>query len=194
MTVVLSYDPETTVTKGFLGCHMAANIPQTQSHSSQLLLKELRDARKYAAHPLLLICLVYSFWIKAWKRELIRCRAEITKVQKMLGHMDEVVGYEEIPSIPIPNYQYAHERLVITHSNLNSSLGSFVAEFGADLAKMFDHLNRIQTKAQRHRLARENASLMDFFHQREHMAKCEDRHKARLLARMDMQLKVVSVR
>lgn len=194
MTVVLTYDSEENVTKGFLGCHKAIDTVQQQSHGGiELLLQELRDAKQYAAHPLLLLCLVYSFWVKAWRRELIKCRADITRVQKMLGHMEEVVGHEEGSSIALPNYEYAHRRLVITHSDLNSSMGSFVAEFGADLAKMFDLLNRNHTKDQRHKLARENAVLMDFFRQRQQMAKCEDRHKARLLARMNMQLKVVSV-
>lgn len=194
MTVVLVYDPEKTVTKGFLGCHKAVNTLQQQSYGGiEMLLQELRGAKQYAAHPLLLICLVYSFWIKAWKRELVQCRANITRVQKMLGHMEEVVGHEEGPSIALPNYEYAHRRLVITHSDLNSSMGSFVAEFGADLAKMFNHLNRNHTKVQREKLAQENAVLMDFFRQRQQMAKCEDRHKARLLARTNMQLKVVSV-
>lgn len=187
MTLVLAYDPSTSVTSGFLGY---VNNPSTEN-----LILSLISASAQVMHPLLLPILCFNNWIYILRNETYAQDAQLRTVQNLTGVMEDNtnIGVNKSQDIRTSDaFRDAHAIIVVMHNVLANSLVSFIRESNHDLKLALEEIKSKISTDKKIALVHINEEFKDCVEQMDMIANGLIHMRERLLNRMDMQLKVVS--
>jgi hypothetical protein len=186
-TLALAYDPSTSVTSGFLG--------YVYSKSTEDLIKSLISAKAQAMHPLLLPILCLNNWIYILRRETYAQDAQLRNVQHLTGMMERSTNSDADRSkdfLSGDSFHAAHATIVVMHNVLANSLVSFIQESRRDIKLALAKIRRM-ISTDNTIIAGINVEFENCVEQIDMVAIGLIHMRQRLLTRMDMQLKVVSL-
>jgi hypothetical protein len=186
-TLVLAYDATTSITSGFLG--------YVHSTSTENLIHSLISAKAQAMHPLLFPILCLNNWIFILRRETYAQDFQLREVQRLTGLMEPSTESGADRSKDFLNgdsFHNAHAIIVVMHNVLSNSLVSFMQESSHDIKLALAEIPGT--------ISKDNNTIGDITKEFERCVEQIDmvasgliHMRKRLLSRMDMQLKVVSL-
>jgi len=201
MTLVLSYDPQSNITCGYLGYITTISDRRRSRRSSLLqpLLADLRSAAQHASHPLLLPILGFGLWCEILRNEHTRIDRELKGVARNTDLVREYFyGVEEERMEPTNSkeledrHMTMHQKLAEQHLYLTGQTGTFVEALSDTAVTILRDVE--QSIPDRHTTTIEaGRGLKTYMLHIQERAKAELKHKERLLSRLDMQLQIVSI-
>lgn len=200
MTLVLSYDPKSNITCGYLGYTNTITKPGTAQRPSMLqpILADLRSAAQHASHPMLLPILSFGLWCEILRNEFSRVDRKLKRVADDTNLMREYFfGYGENvkkPSKPEDveaQHSEMHQILADQHFYLTGQTGTFIEALSDSATAIF---TRVQAIIPNQHVTTFDAGtgLKTYLQHVQEGAKVEMKHKERLLSRLDMLLQIVS--
>jgi hypothetical protein len=193
MTLVLSYDPRTNITCGFLG-YVARNSHNDFGSHLSPLIPELLGAWPGTTHPLLLPTIAFGLWSNTLQADHISINFKLRDVQRRTGLMNPyLTGFNPEESLLEKNLDYngVHKDLVLQHSYLSSSLSDFVSSLSGASLSALDEMIKLFPSSCQTSLHQHDGDLRTFVLHTQGMVNASLQNKERMLNRVDMQLKVV---
>jgi hypothetical protein len=193
MTLVLSYDPRTNITCGFLG-YVATSSHNDFGNSLSLLIPELLGAWSRTTHPLLLPTIAFGLWSNTLQADHISINFKLRDAQLRTGLMDPYLPeFNPDKSLLEKSLDYngVHKDLVLLHSYLSSSLSDFVSSLSGASLSALDEMIKLLPSSSQTSLYQHDGDLRTFVLHTQGMVNVSLLNKERMLNRVDMQLKVV---
>ena len=206
MTIVLSYDPRTNITCGFLD-HIdktTRSNPQEallsqlervwpqRNNPRQALLSQLEGAWEQITHPLLLPSLAFNVWCEILHDDFIISSDRITNIEKRSGLSRPYYGLADDQfSQETVNYNDVHKDLVLQHTILTSNHLDFVSAMCTSMVAAVELLPKLCTSGGICKFQECDGDLRAFVIHLKTRVDAELLNKNRLPSRLDMQLKAV---
>jgi hypothetical protein len=185
MSMVLSHDPKTNTTSGFLGFQ---NDPPNSGFGA-MLLSRLTNTGSSCGNPLLLPALTYSLWIDALSQENSSVAVALRReVQDRTGLMDEYLSSQRLTDDPL-NYDAVHRTLLVQHAYLTNGIADYVSGFGSALDTVLATLDATCTALPDSHY--DDSDVVPFIQDMHVRAKTQMEHRARMLERITMYLQVL---
>jgi hypothetical protein len=206
MTIVLSYDPRTNITCGFLDyidkttrsnpqeallSQLERAWPQ-RNNPQQALLSQLERAWSQITHPLLLPSLAFNAWCEILHDDCTIASDKIKHIQKRSGLIRPYFGLVDGQfSQETVNYNDVHKDLVLQHTVLTAIYPDFVSALSTSMVAAFELLPKLCTSDGECKFQEYDDGLRAFVLHLKTRVDAELLNKNRLLSRIDMQLKAV---
>jgi hypothetical protein len=185
MSMVLSHDPTTNTTSGFLGFQ---NDPPGSGFGA-MLLSRLANTGSSCGNPLLLPALTYSLWIDALSQENSSVAVALRReVQDRTGLMDEYLSSQRLTDDPL-NYDAVHRTLLVQHAYLTNGIADYVSGLGSALDTVLTTLDATCTALPDSHY--DDSDVAPFIQDMHVRAKTQMEHRARMLERITMYLQVL---
>jgi hypothetical protein len=201
MTLVLSYDPQSNITCGYLGYTSTITKPDIPQRPSMLqpILADLRSAAQHASHPMLLPILSFGLWCEILRNEFSRVDRKLKRVADDTNLMREYFfgnGEDRMeptrPEDVEAQHSEMHQILADQHFYLTGQTGTFIEALSDTAITMFTDVQ--ESIPNRHATTIEaGPGLETYIRHVQERAKVELKHKERLLSRLEMLLQIVSI-
>ena len=185
MSLALSFDPISNITRGFLG-HVTGN---GVNGPIDPVLEDLKRMVDYSSHPVLLPALAFGLWCHILRDDCTNINWQLRDIQGRTGLMKDYLRQTNAEeNLPLyVDFDKIHSELVEQQQYLSSSISDFVFELGEFCLVALSDIGEVQKMA-----AKRDTELKAYILQMQRMAKSELQHKDRMLSRVDVQFKVVS--
>ena len=212
--MALSYNPKTRVTAGFCGY-------SSQHGENDAMIRELKQVRSNAYHPMLLPALIYGrFWDELrWQMKDVRVAMQdiqdktgLLKGYLKLQHNSPAVSesHRQKGKTGRPRttktrsdgpdhggkkdqtyYDLLHKRLVEQQARMTNGLADFVSDLGPACEKTLSTIREQTSSPDDSESSIEDDDLQTYVRHIGAAAKVEHQYRDQLLSRVDMQLQVV---
>ena len=186
MTMVLSYNPESNITTGFLGYQSSGPDAGLGRH----LITMLKHLGSRAYNPMLLPALSYSLWIDALNDEHGSVALALRSVQDQTGLMEDYLHQTRIAE-DVVNFDAVHRTLIVHHAFLTNGIADFVVSLGPAILQALEKVDSFCAALPNCRYdGTEVAAFVEHMRMR---ANTELQHRQRMLDRIDMYIQVVRI-
>jgi hypothetical protein len=181
MTLVLSHDPQTRITSGFLGYSL---------EECDEILSMLKRSARLALHPLLIPALIHSTWFRIMFDQHAQVHRKLNSIQQRTGVMKKYLNgsrskMKKFDQMTQNDHDDVHGNIVEQHAYLSNGLSEFVGKIGSALTEGLEAVKKLNLAAYHAH------GLQAYVKHWTVRTERELEHREQLLKRIDLQIQVV---